>query len=478
MKTGIYIRVSTDEQAKEGYSIPAQRNRLEAFCVSQGWDIIGFYVDEGISAKDTNRPELQRMLKHIENGIIECVLVYRLDRLTRSVRDLYELLDVFEKHDCKFKSATEVYDTTTPMGRLFITIVAALAQWERENLGERVRMGMQEKAEEGKWVVNTPPYGYDIDKENDALVINENEAVIIRKIFNMYLSGMGTHKIAYTLNQNGIETKKQSAWMGNTVRQMLRNPIYKGTMRYNYRVNKENYFEVDGVAPVIIDKETFDKVQAVIDNRKTVHPRTATSEFIFSGTIICKRCKGRMFGKYGYSKRGDKEYRTKSYYCQNRQKGLCDQRQISQRFIETQFLEKIDTLLVDDSHIDIQERTDHTKDTIEYINKELKAIENRRKKWQYAWANENITDQDFTDRMKEEKEKEERLLEELKEVKPPDKHLTLDEQKEILKNIKLLWNNLTPIEKKNFLQMFVNKIEVDKINPRQKPSSVSVDIEF
>ena len=202
MKTGIYIRVSTDEQAKEGYSIPAQRNRLEAFCVSQGWDIIGFYVDEGISAKDTNRPELQRMLKHIENGIIECVLVYRLDRLTRSVRDLYELLDVFEKHDCKFKSATEVYDTTTPMGRLFITIVAALAQWERENLGERVRMGMQEKAEEGKWVVNTPPYGYDIDKENDALVINENEAVIIRKIFNMYLSGMGTHKIAYILSQN------------------------------------------------------------------------------------------------------------------------------------------------------------------------------------------------------------------------------------------------------------------------------------
>ncbi len=294
----------------------------------------------------------------------------------------------------------------------------------------------------------------------------------------MYLSGKGAHKIALTLNQNGIETKKQTAWMGNTVRQMLRNPIYKGTMRYNYRVNKENYFEVDDVAPVIIDKETFEKVQAIIDKRKTSHPRRATSEYMFSGTAVCKRCGGNMVGKQGSSKRGDKVYYTRSYYCVNRQKGICDQNVISQNYIEAQFLEKIDTLLVEDTHIDIQERPDHSQDTIEYINKELKAIENRRKKWQYAWANDKINDQDFTERMNEEKEKEERLLEELKEVKPPDKQLSLDEQKEILKNIKLLWNNLTPIEKKNFLQLFVKKIEIDKISPKQKASSISVDIEF
>ena len=134
MRVALYIRVSTEDQAREGYSIQAQKNKLEAYCVSQGWDVVGFYIDDGYSAKDLDRPEMKRMLKHIEQGLIDCVLVYRLDRLTRSVLDLYKLLEIFEQHNCKFKSATEVYDTTTAMGRMFITIVAAMAQWERENL--------------------------------------------------------------------------------------------------------------------------------------------------------------------------------------------------------------------------------------------------------------------------------------------------------------------------------------------------------
>src|SRR6476659_1229053 len=106
------------------------------------------------------------MISHIEEGFIDVVLVYRLDRLTRSVLDLYKLLDIFEQNNCKFKSATEVYDTTTAMGRLFITLVAALAQWERENLGERVTMGMLQRAREGQWKGGPPAYGYNyIDNE-------------------------------------------------------------------------------------------------------------------------------------------------------------------------------------------------------------------------------------------------------------------------------------------------------------------------
>ncbi|MGF9826753.1 recombinase family protein, partial [Brevibacillus agri] len=132
MRTAVYMRVSTEDQAREGFSIPAQREKLLAYVHSQGWEVAAIYADEGISAKDTNRPALKRLLRDIREGNIDVVLVYRLDRLTRSVLDLYRLLQEFEKYDVRFKSCTEVYDTTTAIGRLFITLVAALAQWERE----------------------------------------------------------------------------------------------------------------------------------------------------------------------------------------------------------------------------------------------------------------------------------------------------------------------------------------------------------
>lgn len=155
-RIGLYIRVSTEEQNVEGYSISGQRERLKAFCVAQSWETIKFYVDEGISGRSTERPALKKMMKDIENGLIDVLLVYRL---TRSVRDLHDILDFLEKHNCQFRSATEVYDTSTAMGRIFITIVAAIAEWESANLGERVRLGQIEKARQGEWSAPSP-YGF------------------------------------------------------------------------------------------------------------------------------------------------------------------------------------------------------------------------------------------------------------------------------------------------------------------------------
>lgn len=483
MRVALYIRVSTEDQAREGYSIQAQRNKLEAYCVSQGWDIVGLYVDDGYSAKDLERPEMKRMLKHIEQGLIDCVLVYRLDRLTRSVLDLYKLLEIFERHNCKFKSATEVYDTTTAMGRMFITIVAAMAQWERENLAERVRMGMQEKARQGKWAVSTAPFGYDIDRATDTLVINQQEAVTVRKIYDMYLSGTGMNKIALSLNNQGILTKSGAAWTSNKVKYILTNPIYIGTMRYNYRVNNDNYFEVEGAVPAIIPEETFEKAQQIAGKRRTVHPRSATSEFLFSGVAKCARCGAPLAGKYGFSRRGEKIHRPRSYYCTKQKIGLCDQPNMSERFIEQKFLQFLKDIEFNERLLaNIESDNDDEKqvqERQEWIQNELKLIEKRRVKWQYAWANDTISDDDFRQRMKEENEKEETLKKELEQLQPKKEKTSETDVKEVIRNIIVNWSFLEPVEKKMLLQMVVKKLVVDKISSQPKLDSVKiVDIEF
>lgn len=476
MKVAVYVRVSTEEQAKEGYSISAQKERLTAYCMSQGWEIVNFYVDEGYSAKNMDRPELKRMIKHIQEGIIECVLVYRLDRLTRSVLDLYKLLELFEKYNCKFKSATEVYDTTTAMGRMFITIVAALAQWERENLGERIRMGKQEKARQGKWAATTAPYGYDIDREHDRLTINTFEATIVRRIYDLYISGMGLMKIATLLNREGVKTKSNTNWNAGGVRYILTNPIYIGKMRWNYRVHKEHYFEVETEAvPPIITEELFDKVQLIMKKRREQHPRMATSEYIFSGVAKCARCGGSLAGKYN-------NMRAKFYVCSNRQIGTCDMPSFKEEYLEARFLEYL-------SRIDIREEA-ATQATIEEINeheqeiqkieKELEAIEKRRKKWQYAWVNEMISDDEFTERMNEERKKEELLKEQLKSLSPiQSNHMHNLDVLSILSDIRETWKNMNALEKKAYVGFIVKKIVVDKVSKKRSPECVEiVEMEF
>lgn len=179
---GLYIRVSTEKQAIEGYSISRQLNRLKALCVSQRWEPIKFYVNEGISGQSTVRPAIKKMMKDIEDALIGVLLVYRLNRLTRSVRDLHGILDFLEKHNCQFRSATEVYNTSTAMGRMFITIVAAIAECESANSDERVRLGQIEKAIQSEWPAPAP-YGFrKNDQKRFEVNLGEIEAVIMMAI--------------------------------------------------------------------------------------------------------------------------------------------------------------------------------------------------------------------------------------------------------------------------------------------------------
>lgn len=467
MTVGIYIRVSTEEQAKEGYSISAQREKLKAYCEIQDWHDYRFYVDEGISAKDMNRPQLLQMIQHIKEGLIDTVLVYRLDRLTRSVMDLYKLLEIFEKYNCTFKSATEVYDTSTAIGRLFITLVAAMAQWERENMGERIRLGFQEKVRQGKYAQNQRPFGYFLDRKTGKLTINEEEAKIVRLIVDLYLKkGYGANRICKYLNERNIKTRDGNAWNDKPLMQLLKNPLYTGTIRWG--LDYEKPMLVEGAVPAIIDKQTFEEIQRTIEKRRGLSPRSVASDYIFSGVFKCSVCGHPMVGFMTYQTLATGERVTyKNYRCLRKKTGECKGiKNVSERKLEKAFLDylkKIDfSPVLEETAASGEEKlnkTDHID--IEELKKELDKIEKRKKKWQYAWANEMMSDDEFRERMNEERELEAKIKKQLEEFDVPQE-ITTDkiELYSVLQDMERNWSKLSTSEKKSLVQLVVKQIHV------------------
>ena len=186
----IYIRVSTDFQAEEGYSIEAQKEQLTAYCVSKGIKNYDYYIDGGWSGSNIDRPEIQKLIKDVKDEKISHVIVYKLDRLSRSQKDtLYLIEDVFNPHNVDFVSLNESMDTSTPMGRLMLGILSAFAQLERENIRLRTSMGMKERVKSGLWMGGGRiPFGYDYNKEKGILVPNK-DAEKVRQIYKLYIEG-------------------------------------------------------------------------------------------------------------------------------------------------------------------------------------------------------------------------------------------------------------------------------------------------
>lgn len=450
MTVGIYIRVSTEEQARDGFSISAQREKLKAYCVAQDWDSFKFYVDEGVSAKDTNRPQLNIMLGHIKQGLITTVLVYRLDRLTRSVMDLYKLLDTFDKYNCAFKSATEVYDTSTAMGRMFITIVAALAQWERENLGERVRMGQLEKARQGEYSAKAP-FGFDKD-ENSKLVINKEESKIVLDVVKKVEEGysirqIATHLDSYTKPIRGYK------WHIRTILDILSNHAMYGAIRWSDEV-------IEGAHKGIITKDRFMKLQKVLSARQNFKKRKTSSIFIYQMKLICPNCGNRLTCERSmyYRKKDDKHVESNHYRCQacalNKKKAFAT----SEKKVETALLKYISSL-----RFEQVPRLKKENDESEILKMKIAKVERQREKFQKAWSNDLMTDEEFTELMKETKNILETAREKLRLLKSNNnQEIDTDVIKEKANNIKNNWSHLSPAEKRQFMNMFIESIEIDK----------------
>jgi len=256
-RVAIYTRVSTDDQAKEGYSLEAQKERLEAYSEARGWDIADFYVDEGHSGRNTRRPEYQRMIE--ERDRWDILLVLKMDRIHRNSKNFMIMMEDMERWGKKFTSMQESLDTSNAMGRFVVDIIQRIAQLESEQIGERTYMGMRQKAESGDGILGfQPPFGYRLDGSD--LVVEDREASIVRRIFSMYLSGTSMADSAWRLNREEIPTRKGNHWTIWSISRILRNPVYPGFIRWDGIIFL-------GKHRPLISVEEFNSVQRRISSR-------------------------------------------------------------------------------------------------------------------------------------------------------------------------------------------------------------------
>lgn len=235
MKAALYIRVSTDEQATEGYSLSAQRDILENYCIAHDIEIFKIYEDDGYSGRNTNRPAYQRMMA--EQDQWDALVILKMDRIHRNSRNFMEMIDNFAKKGKKFISSTESIDTSDAMGRFFMDMMQRIAQLESELTSERTFIGMKEKAEsmsnsekESRTMGFNPPFGYDLDR--GIMLSVPEELDVVCEIFNEYLNGATMDSISYMLNQRGQLTKRGNPWNVYNMRTILHNPIYAGYLRW------------------------------------------------------------------------------------------------------------------------------------------------------------------------------------------------------------------------------------------------------
>lgn len=304
----LYIRVSTDAQREEGYSIEAQQEMLGAFCKSKQIHNYQFYIDGGFTGSNIDRPQMKDLIRDIESRKVNIVVVYKLDRLSRSQKDtLYLIEDVFLPNGVDFISVQESFDTSTSFGKAMIGILSVFAQLERETIRERTRMGMRERVKSGLWMGGgRVPFGYDYDKEKGVLVPN-GDAERVKKIYDLYLKGYSPARIAQTL---GLKYDRLAE-------QILKRKSNAGFICYNDE-------EFEGQHEPVVSLETYQKAMDLMAERSRKRP--AASKYLLTGLVFCGKCGAKLryqkWGKNGcklccYSQQKSKPYLVRDPDCSN-----------------------------------------------------------------------------------------------------------------------------------------------------------------
>ena len=344
MKCAIYTRVSTDNQVEGNFnSCESQKEKIKSFIKSQDKMVVyGVFSDPGFTGANLERPALQKMLQAIKERQIDMVIVYKMDRLTRSPKDFYHLIELFEKCNVGFISVTERFDTSTPSGRLLRNIMLTFAQFERELASERVKDKMHQRAQKGMWNGGTVPFGY--EKENKKLIINEDEANMLKKIYGLYIEtgSLGRILNARFKGRNGKPLSK------NTLYYMLRNINYTGKMRYGGKVT-------EGIHPAIISEAVFTRAQELHGSKDK--PTTFNKKYLFSGLLKCSECGSHMTPCHTKKQNKNRKNKTRYYYyrCTKTFRNSwdsCSIKQVNAKRLEDHIITSLERISIDKPYID------------------------------------------------------------------------------------------------------------------------------
>jgi site-specific DNA recombinase len=266
-RCALYIRVSTCQQVDNGNSLVTQKVQLIQYARESGYTVCDIYC-EGLSARNTKRPELQQLLADAADRRFDMVLVWAVDRISRSLADLIRLVERLRESDVDFVSITQEFDTSDPTGRLALHILGSFAQFERELLIERTKEGHLRRLHQSDWSCGPSPFGY--RKENGKLIEVAEEARVVRQIFRLFLKLKSFIGVARELNRAGIQTRRGNAWSGNTVKEIVRNPVYAGANVYGRHKKgdtrlrpRDKWVVVPGMRKPLVRPETFDKAGAL-----------------------------------------------------------------------------------------------------------------------------------------------------------------------------------------------------------------------
>ena len=455
MRVGLYPRVSGHEQ-EDNYSIPEQIDRMKKYCESRDWMVYKIYTDSVYSGSNMERPGLQDMIKDCEKGKLDMVLVYKLDRLSRSQKDtLYLIEDVFEKNGVGFTSMTENFDTSTPHGKFIIGILSVFAQLEREKIKERTMIGKDSRAKEGKWHGSKwIPVGYDY---TDGLLIpNEYEVMQIKEIADLFLKRTPVRTIATMMTEKGYK-HKYGEWEPKTIRRVLSNPVNIGLIKNRDKLHK-------GIHEPILDQKTFDAIQEIMNERKEQYgTNNKAHKSLLGGILYCKHCGGR------YARQS---YRGLYYYtCYSRSKKMkkmikdpnCRNKNYRVEELESAIMGEIKQLAINPDRIaQVQENkpVSDVAEKIKAINSEIAKIDTQISKMMDLYALGSIDLDVISDKVSSLNSTKTALAKELDNLKVPEADTM--STKQITEMAALLTDDLPIEDKRNIVQSLIYYIEIDE----------------